>query len=145
MASSINNGGATLYPDQVGNPRTSSHSVVSLGSSTHSGIAGWFNPAAYTNPAPGTFGDTRRNSLVGPGYTNVDLSLGKEFPITERAKLEVRADAYNAFNHVNYANPDANVGYSGGVLADGTAGTINGPAGFNSNMRIIQLGARLSF
>ncbi len=145
MASSIDHGGATLYPNQVGDPRASQHTVVSQGSSTHSGIGGWFNPAAFANPATGTFGDTRRNTLIGPGYTNVDLSLGKEFPITERTKLEIRADAYNAFNHVNYANPDANVGYSGGVLADGTAGTITGPAGFNSNMRIIQLGARFSF
>ena len=145
MASSIDHGGATLYPNQVGDPGASQHSVVSQGSSTHSGIGGWFNPAAFANPATGTFGDTRRNTLIGPGYTNVDLSLGKEFPITERTKLEIRADAYNAFNHVNYANPDANVGYSGGVLADSTAGTITGPAGFNSNMRIIQLGARFSF
>ncbi len=145
MAASIDHGGATLYPNQVGDPRASQHTVVSLGNSTHSGIGGWFNPAAFANPATGTFGDTRRNTLIGPGYTNVDLSLGKEFPIIERVKLEIRADAYNAFNHVNYANPDANVGHSGGVLADSTAGTITGPAGFNSNMRIIQLGARVSF
>jgi len=75
----------------------------------------------------------------------VDLSLGKEFTVTETVRLEIRGDAYNAFNHVNYGNPDANVGYSGGGLADGSAGTINGPAGFNSNMRIIQLGARVRF
>src|SRR5258707_654100 len=80
--------------------------------------------AAFANPASGTFGNARRNTLIGPGYTNVDLSLGKEFSLAERAKLEIRADAYNAFNHINYANPDANVGYSGGVLADSTAGTI---------------------
>ncbi len=134
MGPSIDHGGATLYPNQVGDPRVSNPTIHQ-----------WFNPAAFANPAPGTFGNVRRNSLIGPGYTNVDLSLGKEFSLTERAKLEIRADAYNAFNHINYANPDANVGYSGGVLADGSAGTINGPAGFNSNMRIIQLGARFSF
>ena len=134
MGPSIDHGGATLYPNQVGDPRVSNPSIHQ-----------WFNPAAFANPSPGTFGNVRRNSLIGPGYTNVDLSLGKEFSLAERAKLELRADAYNAFNHINYANPDANVGYSGGVLADGSAGTINGPAGFNSNMRIIQLGARFSF
>jgi len=140
------NAGSTLYPDQVGDPRTSHHTVVPGASpSTHSGIGGWFNPAAYANPGSGTFGNARRNSLIGPSFSNVDLSLAKEFSLTERLKLEVRGDAYNAFNHVNYANPDANVGYSGSTLADTTAGTITGPAGFNSNMRIIQLGARFSF
>ncbi len=133
LTSSIN-AGSTLYPNQVGNPKVSNPTIHQ-----------WFNPAAFANPASGTFGNARRNTLIGPGYTNVDLSLGKEFSLAERAKLEIRADAYNAFNHINYANPDANVGYSGGVLADSTAGTITGPAGFNANMRIIQLGAHFSF
>ncbi len=145
MGPSIDHGGATLYPDVVGNPKVSSPS-----------IHGWFNPAAFANPVTGTFGDARRNMLVGPGYSNVDLSLGKEFAITESVNLEIRADAYNAFNHINYANPDANVGYTGTAcpaggpnaglnLADCTSGVISGPAGGNSNMRIIQLGARFSF
>jgi hypothetical protein len=126
-------------------------------SSQHFGIGGWFNTAAFADPAFGTFGTARRSSLTGPGYANVDFSLGKEFPIMERLKLEIRADAYNAFNHVNYANPDANVGYSGcaslaapcgasngGGLGDQTAGISTGPAN-NSGMRIIQLGARFIF
>jgi len=137
-------GGANLYPDQISDPRTSSHSRVAISSSAHFGIGGWFDPGAFANPAAGTFGDTGRNTLIGPGYSNVDLSLAKEFSITEKVRLEIRGDAYNAFNHVNYANPDANVGYSGGTLADGTSGTITGPA-VNSTMRIIQLGARVSF
>jgi hypothetical protein len=112
---------------------------------THFGIGGWFNPAAYANPAVGTFGNDRRNTLIGPGYSNVDLSLGKEFSITEKVKFEVRADASNVFNHVNYGNPDANVGYNGSALADTTAGESTGPAGFNENMRIIQFGGRVSF
>jgi hypothetical protein len=141
------NAGSTLYPEQIGNPGSSQHFVAPAGSSSeHFGKGGLFNPAAFANPAAGTFGNTHRNILIGPGYSNVDLSLGKEFPlIAEKLKLEIRADAYNAFNHVNYGNPDANVGYSGGTLADGTAGISNGPAGFNSNMRIIQLGARFMF
>jgi outer membrane receptor protein involved in Fe transport len=134
LTASIDNGGSTLYPEQIGDPRVSSPSIHQ-----------WFNAAAFTNPAPGTFGNTRRNSLIGPSYANVDLSLGKEFPLLERLRLEIRADAYNGFNHVNYGNPDANVGYSGGVLGDTTAGTVTGPAGGNGNMRIMQLGARIVF
>ena len=61
-------------------------------------------------------------------------------------KLEIRADMYDVFNHINFANPDANVGYLGnGQLADTTAGEITGPAAYNSNRRIIQLGAHFIF
>jgi hypothetical protein len=127
--------GSKLYPTLVGNPSVSNPTPGQ-----------WFNPAAFANPAPGTFGNTGRNTLIGPGFTDVDISLGKTFPLHwERIRLDIRADAYNAFNHVNYANPDANVGYTSGVLADPTAGRITGPAGGNGNMRIIQLGARLTF
>jgi outer membrane receptor protein involved in Fe transport len=126
--------GSTLYPELVGDPKVSNRS-----------IHGWFNPAAFANPAYGTFGNTGRNTLIGPGFTNVDISLAKQFPIREAIRLEVKADMSNAFNHINYANPDANVGYAGGTLADTTAGTITGPAAGNGALRIIQLGAHLRF
>lgn len=128
--------GSTLYPTLVGDP------YLSNPTPSH-----WFNTAAFANPAVGTFGDTGRNILVGPGFSNVDLSLSKQFPLHwERIRLEFRADAYDAFNHINFANPDANVGYtSRGVLVDPTAGTITGPAGGNGNRRILQLGAHLTF
>ena len=157
LASSVSNG-SYLYPDQVGNPRNSHHSIVPGGQGSHFGIGGWFDPTAFANPVFGTFGTAHRNGLIGPGYSNVDLSIGKEFPIVgEKRRLEIRADAYNVFNHVNYANPDANVGYTcasysvpcgasnGGSIGDSAAGISNGPAGSNSNMRIMQLGARFIF
>ena len=96
-------------------------------------------------------------TLIGPGFSNVDFSLGKIFTLhCEGMKLEIRADMYNVFNHVNYANPDANVGYgstacpangpnAGLNLADSTAGTITGPAVWPGNGRIIQLGAHFTF
>jgi hypothetical protein len=128
--------GSTLYPDVVGDPKVSNPT-----------LAHWFNPAAYANPAPGTFGNSGRMTLIGPGFFNADFSLGKSFPLPrEGMKLDIRADMYNVFNHINFANPDANVGYtSDGVLADTTAGTITGPAGGNGNRRIIQLGAHFTF
>lgn len=135
LAPSLSNG-STLYPELVGNPNLSNPT-----------LGQWFNTAAFANPAYGTLGNSGRNILVGPGFSNVDISLGKTFLLHwENIKLDVRADAYNAFNHINFANPDANVGYtSSGALADTTAGTITGPAGYNSNRRIIQMGARLTF
>ncbi len=127
--------GTTLYPELIGNPNISNPT-----------ISHWFNPAAYTNPAPGTFGDNGRNTLIGPGFFNTDFSVGKTFALHyEGMKLEIRADMYNVFNHVNYANPDADVGYSNGVLADTTAGVITGPAGGNGNLRIIQVGGHFTF
>ncbi len=91
----------TLYPDIVGDPNVS-----------NSSISNWFNPGAYSDPAPGTFGDVHRNSFVGPRFSNVNLSIAKEFPIRESMGLEIRANAYNIFNHINFNNPDANVGIS---------------------------------
>jgi len=125
-----------LYPNVVGNPKLSNPTPGE-----------WFNPAAFANPAYGTFGDAGRNILNGPGFWDVDLSLGKTFALPwEGIKLDIRADATNAFNHLNYFNPDANVGYnSNGTLADSAAGRITNPAGYNASMRIIQLGARITF
>jgi outer membrane receptor protein involved in Fe transport len=148
--------GSYLYPAQIGNPRVSQHTVVPISSSTHFGLGGWFDPTGYADPAYGNFGNNIRNTLIGPGFSDVDLSIGKEFRIRESMSLEIRADAYNAFNHVNFANPDANVGYtctsttiqcgpSNSSLADTTAGNITGPAGGNGNMRIMQLGAHFKF
>ncbi len=129
-------GNANLYPMLVGNPTVSNPTV-----------GRWFNPAAFANPVSGTFGNTGRNTLIGPGFSDVDISLAKTFSLHwEGVKLDIRGDAYDAFNHINFANPDANVGYtSGGALADPTAGEVTGPAGGNGNRRIIQLGARFTF
>jgi hypothetical protein len=66
---------------------------------------GYLNPAAFSTPAPGQFGNLRRNQLVGPGFTQADLTLAKYFPITESARLEFRTEIFNIFNHPNFANP----------------------------------------
>jgi hypothetical protein len=127
----------TLLPNVVGNPSLANPAVGLYGQ--------WFNPAAYANPAYGSFGNSGRNTLIGPAFTNVDISLGKTFAIfRERVKLDIRGDAFNAFNHINYSNPDAEVGYatSGGILADPHAGQITSPASGN---RVIQMGARVTF
>ncbi len=132
LDSALSNG-VTLFPDVIGNPKISNPT-----------IGEWFNPAAYANPAAATLGDSGRMTLVGPGFTDVDFSIAKFFPLPfERMNLEVRADMYNLTNHVNYANPDGDVGYSSpGVLADPDSGKITGPEG---NMRTIQLGVHLTF
>ncbi|HEV2500581.1 MAG TPA: carboxypeptidase regulatory-like domain-containing protein [Terriglobia bacterium] len=132
LAPSLANG-STLYPELIGDPHVPNPTNGK-----------WFNPAAYANPTPGTFGSSGRNTLIGPGYSDIDFSIAKVFPLHfESTNIEVRADMFNLLNHVNYANPDANVGYtSSGALADPTSGTITGPEG---GSRIIQLGVHVTF
>ena len=61
-----------------------------------------FNTCAFeTNTTLGTFGNTGRNVIRGPGFQNWDISLFKTFPVTERYRFEFRAEFFNAWNHVN--------------------------------------------
>jgi len=65
---------------------------------------------AFCIPAPGQNG-AGRNIFVAPAYWNVDFGLIKMFPITERVKVQFRAEFFNAFNHTNFDNPrDASTG-----------------------------------
>ena len=63
------------------------------------------NPAAFSTPAPGTFGNLGRGALHGPGLTQFDLTLHKKFTFKERLVSEFRFEAYNLFNRANFANP----------------------------------------
>src|SRR5207253_2940371 len=66
-------------------------------------IGQWFNTAAFTVPTPGTFGNSGRNMIIGPGTFNVNTSLSKSIPIKDNRSFEFRATATNLFNHVNYS------------------------------------------
>jgi hypothetical protein len=119
------------FPNVVGNPTLN-----------HRGVNQWFNESAFAVPASGTFGNEGRNSLNGPGFALVNLSLGKTFDIWEQVHLQVRADANNAFNHPNFAIPDANLQVgSNGAITTGTS-TITGVA---NPSRSMQLSARITF
>jgi hypothetical protein len=63
------------------------------------------NPAAFSVPSVIRQGTEGRNDIPGFGLVQVDLSLSRKFAITERVNLQFRADAFNAFNHPNFANP----------------------------------------
>lgn len=69
----------------------------------------WFNPAAFSLPAPGTLGNVRRNALYGPGVDLTNLSIGKTFDLHEQVKLQFRCDATNAFNHANFGLPGGGI------------------------------------
>jgi hypothetical protein len=65
----------------------------------------WFNTAAFSDPAPFTFGNAGRDIIPGPGNEVTDIALARRFAITERCHLEFRAEAFNIFNHPNYGIP----------------------------------------
>ena len=70
----------------------------------------YFDPTAFVIPVDGTFGNTPRNFLIGPGSRNVDLSMFRTFVIRQNFRLQFRVEAFNAFNFVNLGNPGSNIG-----------------------------------
>ena len=69
-------------------------------------IGAWFNRGAFRTNAIGTIGNGGRNQLRGPGGWNLDYSLFKNFfAFTERAKLQIRGEMFNVFNHARLGNP----------------------------------------
>jgi Carboxypeptidase regulatory-like domain len=130
------------FPNVIGNPKLSNR-----------GPNQWFNEAAFAAPTPGTFGNERRNQLTGPALERVNLSLGKTFAFTEGIRVQIRADANNAFNHPGFSLPNVNLtvcpssgdlpsGCSGfGAIATGTS-TITS---LTDPGRTVQLSAHLTF
>jgi len=117
----------------------------------------WYNPAAFTRPADGTFGNVRRNSLYGPGLSEVNLSGGKTFSMPwEGIQLQIRVDTTNVFNHPSFAQPTGTLfGLPGQQVGDpytwykpDSNGQLHGTqqiSGTKVGGRSLQLGARLSF
>ncbi len=70
----------------------------------------WVSRSAFQEltPAqnPGQFGNEGRNAIRGPGLATVDVSLFKNFPVTESKRVQFRAEAFNALNHANFALPE---------------------------------------
>ncbi len=102
----------------------------------------WVNPAAFSMPAAGTFGDLGRNAFRAPGISDVDLALAKDISFVERVKLRFRADLFNALNRAQYGAPNANVSASNfGVITS----TISSYATGRGTPREFQLSAKVSF
>jgi len=78
----------------------------------------FLNPAAFTFPQPGQFGNLGRYALHGPGLSQVDFTLHKRFTIDEKRNVEFRAEVYNILNRANFSNPPA-------VLATGLGTAAN--------------------
>ena len=92
--------GGNARPDVLKNPFLS-----------HRTIDRWFDTTAFAAPAPYTFGDSPRyfSRLRAPGFQNWDLAAEKYWYLSERIRLQGRAEFYNAFNHANFFAPDTNL------------------------------------
>jgi hypothetical protein len=131
----------------------------------------FFNPLAFVRPvvltgqiipssngmatagATGTdFGTVGRNVLRGPGQTNVDFSVVKRLPIGESKNIELRAEFFNLFNHVNLATPISNFNAVAATSINSSTGQITGDPGdfgrivsTSNNPRLIQFAIKLNF
>ena len=72
-------------------------------------VNAWFNTAAFGQPAPGSFGTIKRNTLRGPGINNMDLALFKNFELGMGARFQFRFESFNALNHTQFNAPVVNV------------------------------------
>jgi hypothetical protein len=103
----------------------------------------YFNTSAFVTSRPGTntfdpnapFGNTPRNLLFGPGQKNIDISFIKFLPFSDRFRGELRAEVFNVFNWVNYANP-------GSLIGTATFGRITSAS---SGPRVVQFAAKFHF
>jgi hypothetical protein len=104
----------------------------------------YFDPTAFAAPPSSRYGNTNRDFLRGPSFTNLDLSLFRNFKITERLGFQFRAEAFSLTNTPHFANPNANVSNAAnfGIITS----TIGGRSGTNLNgARQIWFGGKLTF
>jgi len=104
------------------------------------GPTAYFNPSAFLQPLPGTYGNAGRNILQGPGLATTDLSLAKKFSLTERLNLQFRTEAFNLFNHTNFNTPNPVVYAAATGGPSPTAGVITSTS---TTSRQIQFGLKL--
>ena len=98
-------------------------------------LARWFDTSQFKSPRAGVFGNSPRNLCCGPGFATVDVSIEKRFQITEKTRLEFRADFFNLANHANFGIPGRRRGNPG-------CGRIRGAIGTG---RQTQVGLRFEF
>ena len=126
-----NTGTYCAWPNRVADPYNFSVNTTqqaALGCPPgHQSLTCWYNQGAFTIPAlqPGQnfshqFGNSGNGSLVGPHLVNFNFAMLKDFEITERNRLQFRAEVYNLFNHPQFALPASNPDAVGGAAITST-------------------------
>jgi hypothetical protein len=100
-------------------------------------LRSWLNPAAFVQPALGTYGDSVRNAYDGPGFRVIDISLVRQFSLPRDHRIEARLEAFNALNWFLLGNPVTN-------LSAANFGQITTFSG-GTNPRILQFAVKYQF
>jgi hypothetical protein len=127
----------TWFPDRVGSGKLSHHTLNE-----------WFDPTAFKQPAIGTYGNSGRNILYGPGWQQLDLSMQKHWAVPfffgEKSDVQVRVDTSDLTNNPNFGQPNPNL-----VLVPGTTtGALMSPGQqitTSNTSRALQFEGKFSF
>jgi hypothetical protein len=111
----------------------------------------WFDPTAFASVTTATFGNSSFNSLRGPGSTDFDASVFRDFQIWERLSMQFRAEGLNVTNTPHFSNPGNNV--SNAAIVNGNITALNGysqitnvtPLGRLTDARYFRFGVRFTF
>ena len=150
--SALGNGGGSIYATPFGKGWGGS-SCGSANAFTGGSFTPCINANVYLNSANidvfNEWSPQTRNQLRGPHFFDTDISLYRNFKIAEKATFGVGAQAFNVFNHPNFANPDAGLGDS---TFGAITGMVNSPTspygtflGFDSSVRVVQLTGKIVF
>ena len=135
-------------PNIVGDPNTpgpvGANPTCTAPSQVHT-LRYWFNPCAFAPQALGTFGNERKNDLVGPANWNLNLAVWRSFSLPEHIRLDFRAEAFNALNHTQIGNPTATLTTGGSNPALSTSTGIITTSSTSYQPRIMQLAVKASF
>jgi hypothetical protein len=127
LSNTVTNG-TNSWPDVTRSP------VLSSPSWDH-----WYDPSAFLAPTTPRYGSVGRGILYGPNTVNFDLSLAKNFSILERVRVQLRADAFNIFNHPQMGFPNQTINTANPAT---TSTAITSTIGDN---RDLQLSIKLQF
>jgi hypothetical protein len=110
----------------VGNPAASVNRHLTVQTAGSAPVYPWFSTSAFVVPTQGTFGNMGRDSLRGPSFFTTDASLVKNTHMAEHVTLQLRAECFNIFNHLNLANPSG--AHTSGTFMESTATRNSGSA-----------------
>jgi hypothetical protein len=103
--------------------------------------AHWYDPCAFSIPTAGTYGNLKRNTIIGPGLENMDLALEKNFNVRDRANIGFRTEMFNVLNHTNLGLPT-----TAPLTSTGAANPNAGSTTYTTTTsRQLQFGVRINF
>jgi len=149
IVSGVDNSFSGIGADRADLVNVSNIKEAKVSHRPHPGVIGqWFNPNDFTVNAVGTFGNTGKNVLRGPGFFNTDMAAIKNTKIGDRVALQLRAEFFNVTNHPNFAAPANSVGSPGFGQIGGTLGSnaYGGPTSYGTAQpRTMQFGVKTTF